>query len=292
MSCSKHFQWNAQILRCTSWYVVEVAFTNVFTNRKPFQLEHLRLLETMSQSNSPVPDYLIELWSLNLNHQPNKYSPLIVALIRISLAYRQKLNNSQHCQILQTLTTIAGSAKVTIVVKLEILNYLLHIAVKYFTVECQSDILKSIRQLFNKSLIDSDPIVKKAAFITYARVIIEAKHEVIQPDQIIDDENVKMELLNFMQNHKTLTKSHDEQMLFLQELSTLSLRRHECVAPERSSTDDRLQENDSNEVRVKAIIDRMRSDTKELMELSRKHRLTEEFCKNIECIRQDLALIQ
>lgn len=259
-----------------------------FTNRPHFQIEHLRLLETMSQSNNPVPDYLIELWNLNFSNQPNKYSPLIISLIRIAILYQHKLNNSQHCQILQKLSAIAGSPNVTFLVKLETLNYLRHIAIKYFTVEYQNDILKSIRQLFNKSLIDSDPIVKKAAFIIYARVILEAQHEDIQPDHITGDENVKMELLNFMNKHRTLTKSRDEQIIFLRELSTTSLR-HECV--EAKIPDDQSQENGSSEIRVKEIIDRMQSDTKELIELNQKNRLAEEFCKIIEGIRQELALI-
>lgn len=255
-----------------------------------FQIEHLRLLETMSQTNTPVPDYLIELWNLNLDHQPNIYSPLIIPLLRSSIVFQRQLSNRQHFQILRKLTDIAGSPNVTIFLKLEILKYLRHIAIKYFTVEYQNDILKSIRQLFHKSFTDSDVIVKRTAFIVYARVIIEAQHDIL-PDSIAGDESMKMELFNFIKKTKNEAKSRAEQIKFLHELSSYSIR-HERAAPTTVSSaedDDHLQ---VNEVRMGEIISRMQSDTKELMELNRKHELTKEFCANIASIRQELSLLK
>lgn len=246
----------------------------------------------MSQANAPVPDNLIELWALNFNCHPNQFSPLIISLIRISIAYQQWLNNGQHLQILRKLTSIAGTPNVSIFLKLEILIYLGHVAVKYFTVECQNDILESIRLLFNKSFIDSDPIVKKAAFIVYRRVIAEAKHEDIFLEHITDDEIVKMELFNFMKKHKTLTKSRDEEIEFLHELSTHSIRHH-YGSPKLYSTEaDSLPENDSKQLEMRQIIGRIQSETRKLLDLNKNQQLTDEFCKNISSIRQELASLK
>lgn len=244
----------------------------------------------MPHTITTVPEYLIELWKLNFNHQPNKYSSLIIPLIRISIAYHRKLNNSQHSLILQKLTAIAGSTNVTTFLKLEILNYLRHIAGKHFTVEYQNDILKSIRQLFNKSFIDPDPIVKKTSFTYYARVVMEAQHENILLDNVTDDESVKMELFDFIKKKKILMKSRDEQRTFLKELSSPSMR-HEC-APVVPSDDDNLQKENLNEIRMKEIIDRIKGDMKELMELNQKQKLTAEICENIASIRRDLDSIK
>lgn len=249
----------------------------------------------MSQADTTVPDYVFELWNLNFNHQPNKFAPLIIPLIRISIAYQRQLNNSQHFHILQKLTSIAAAPNVDVLLKLEMLNYLRHIAVKYFTVEHQNDILKSIRLLFNQSFIDADPIVKKAAYIVYVRVIVDVQHEDILPDYITDDETVKREILNFMNKRKIAAKSRGDEMKFSHELSLHSIR-HVCAGSKFHSTDadddDRLQEHEANESEMKAIIVRMQSDTNKLTEWNRKHRLTEEFCKNIAWIREELASLK
>lgn len=252
----------------------------------------------MSQANTTVPDYLFELWNLNFNHQPNKFSPLIIPLIRISIAYQRQLNNSQHFQILQKLTSIAAAPNVSVLLKLEMLNYLRHIAVKYFTVEYQKDILKSIRLLFNKSFIDADLIVKKTAFNVYVRVKDDVQHEDILPDNITDDETVRMEILNFMNKRRTTANRRDEEVKFSQELSLHSIR-HVCAGSKFHSTDadddnndDRLQEHEANESEMREIIARMQNDTKKLMECNQKHRLTEEFCKNIACIREELGSLK
>ncbi|KAG4078590.1 hypothetical protein HA402_003237, partial [Bradysia odoriphaga] len=90
-------------------------------------IEHLRLLETMPQSNATsVPAYLIELWNLNFSHRPKTYSPLIVTLIRITIPYQRCLDNSQHLQILRKLSAIVNSPSVTIFLQLEVMHYLRH----------------------------------------------------------------------------------------------------------------------------------------------------------------------
>lgn len=262
-------------------------FTN--TSYPLLQIGHLRLIETMPQSDTTtVPDYLIELWNLNLNHRPNTYSPLIIPLIRISIAYQRILNNGQHIQILRKLISIVGTPKLTVSIKLEVVQYLRHVAVKYFTVEYQNEILKSIRQLFQKNLfIDPDPIVRNAAFIAYAGVMGAVQHDVIQPDHITDDTNVRKQ--------KRSTVSRDEQMKFLQELCTHSIQ-HECTDDKTSSlpTNDGSLDgrNAANEVLMKEIIDRMRRDARELMELNQVIRLKDTFCKDISSIQQDLASLK
>lgn len=172
------------------------------------------------------------------------------------------------------------------------LNYLRHIAIKYFTLEYQNDILKLIRQLFNKHFVDPDPIVKEVAFTIYGQVISDAQHENLTADDITDDESLKMELYNFITRNNTSTRTVHEQMEFLAQLSMYSSQ-HECVEPEISSShDEGFHSNEIMNVRIKEIIDRMKSDTKELIALHRDNKLTKEFCENIRSVREELLLIQ
>lgn len=243
-------------------------------------------------TETTVPDYLIKLWKLDFNQQTNKYSPLIIPLIRISVVYKKALNNMQHFHILQTLTGIAYTPNLKFVLKYEILKYLRHIAIKYFTIEYQNDILKSIRQLFNKSFVDSDPMVRQVAFTVYGQVIVEAQHDNLTPDDITDDESLKIELSNFIVKPNTSTKTLHEQMEYLSKLSTYSSK-HECLGPQLSaSDDDGFESSHSIDIRIKEIIDRMQSDTKELIELNRNNKLKKEFRENIENIRQELMFVK
>lgn len=241
-----------------------------------------------------VPDYLVEFWNLNLDHRPNEYAPLIIPLIRITIQYQQGLNSSQHYQILRKLATIVSSPNVTVFVRLEVVHYIRHVAIKYFTVEYQNECLKLIRQIFNKSFVDSDPIVKKTAFLSYAKVMGRLQHENIHPDHITDDPNVKIELVGFINKQTNLTTTRDEQMKFLHELNSHHFQQNfagrTMVSSNIMVSSD---ENDSNEIkRMGEIIKQLRSDTKELTELNRKINLSEEFCKDIASIRQELALLK
>lgn len=170
--------------------------------------------------------------------------------------------------------------------KLETLNYLRHTAIRFFSVEYQNDILTSIRQLFRKSFVDVDAIVKRAAFVTYARVMVDAQHDIF-PDGVADDESVQTELFDFIKMTKRTTKSRDEELKFMQELNSHSIL-HECAAS-TAPTDDRLR---FDGIRMKEIIGRLQSDTKELMELNQRHELTDEFRTNVASIRQELALLK
>ncbi|XP_037040457.1 uncharacterized protein LOC119077371 isoform X2 [Bradysia coprophila] len=259
-------------------------------------IEHLRLLETIPQSKAiSVPTYLLELWNLNLIHRPKTYSPLIVTLIRISMAYQRCLNNSQHLQILRKLSAIVNSSSVTIFLQLEVLHYLRHVAINYFSVEHQRDILQLIRQLFNKGFADPDPIVRKAAFIAYVRVFSEANNEDFQLDNVTGDENVKMELFDFMQSRGTNSKRcrAELQIKFLRELGSCSIQ-HDCNVGVTTSQPNNGSGSDCNsdDIRTKEIIDRMADDAKELIALNRRIRLTDDFCKRIASIRQELALLE
>lgn len=246
----------------------------------------------MSQATeTAVPDFLIKLWKLNFNQHTNKYSPLVISLIRITIVYRQTLKNSQHFQILRSLIEITSSPNLQVSVKLEILNYLSHMATRHFTVEYQNDILRSIRQLFNRHFIDSDPVVRGAAFTIYAQVMCQAQHEDITLDQLTDNEALKMELFNFIERNKTMNKTQDERIKFISELSSYSSQ-HKCVELKLSVNDEGCRENDTVMIRMKELIDRMQNDTKELIKLNQTKKLTNELSINIANVRKKLALIK
>lgn len=218
---------------------------------------------------------------------------MIIRLIRISIAYKYNLNNHQHFHILQTINTIARTDDLKIVLKLEILNYLRHVGIKYFTVEYQNEILKSIRQLFKRYFIDLDPIVKQVAFSIYAQVMAQAQHDAITIDDITDDESLKTELYNFIEMKTTLSKA-DEQMKFTSELSSY-WSKHECPGTKVSVNDDDdngFQRNHLKEIQGKEIIDRIQSDTKLLMALNENYKFRKEFYENIANIIEQLALIK
>lgn len=233
----------------------------------------------MSPSNvSSPPDYLFQLWSLHLHGSPNKFSSLIAALIRISILYEGNLNNNQHFLILRKLIAIIDTPNVNISIKLEVLQYLRHITTKYFTVEHQNDILSYIRQLFNRSFTDSNPIVKSAAFAVYAGAMNDIKHENIHPDHITDDQNVKIELMDFMKKQgKSIERWND----------SIPTRR---TMPSNDCDVNGLEP--SERIRMREIVKRIQIDAKELMELNGKVKLTEEMSKDIASICLELASVK
>ncbi|KAJ6644585.1 hypothetical protein Bhyg_09554, partial [Pseudolycoriella hygida] len=179
---------------------IGVLFREFSTYRKQCTLskliEHLHLMGTMSPTNNSVPGYLMDLWNLNFNHQLLKFSSLITSLIKISIVHKEQLENNEHRFILQKINSIAGTSNITTVLKIEIITYLSHIAMKYFAVECLQDIEMLIRQLFSKLCVDSDAVVKRIAFTAYAKVVNEAKHDGIGLDHITDDVSLKTELFD------------------------------------------------------------------------------------------------
>lgn len=254
-------------------------------------------METISQPverGYPVPEYLIKLWKLNFIPQPNKYSSLIITLIRNSISFERNLTNHQSYQILQALIAITDTPNLSSVLKLEILNYTGHISIKYFTIEYQNEIINSICQLFNRSLNDSDPIIKQIAFDAFARVAISVQHDAIVPGCINDNVSLKVELSDFIKKNGCVVKFPDQRQTFLEHLRSYSFQ-HKCdgtmVEPQLSNHDDRNL-NDNRNKNIPEIIKRMHSDANDLIELNKIHKLTKAYRDDILKITDQLVLLK